>query len=130
MSASSSDKGGFAVCWVMAVRGVASHKPSFSNGKGRWPLTLAQRVFLVLVTKLITTGFVGCAFNTQELKSLIPNREALHVVSRLLQFIDHGDGIVLHRDVAGASGGVDDEVILAEAELTRALTLLIESTGR
>ena len=61
MSASSSDKGGFAVCWVMAVRGVASHKPSSSNGKGRWPLTLAQRVFLVLVTKLITTGFVGCA---------------------------------------------------------------------
>ena len=28
MSASSSDKGGFAVCGVKAVRGEASHKPS------------------------------------------------------------------------------------------------------
>ena len=37
----------FAVCWVMAVRGIASNKPSFSNGKGPWPLTLAQRVFSV-----------------------------------------------------------------------------------
>ena len=50
--ASSSDGGGFAVWWVMAVRGVASYKPSSNNGKGRSPLTLAQRVFLVLVIKL------------------------------------------------------------------------------
>ena len=46
--------------WVMAVRGAASHKPSSNNGKGRSPLTMAQRVFLVLVIKLRTktTGFI------------------------------------------------------------------------
>ena len=53
----------FAVCWVMAVRGVASHKPSFSNGKGLWPLTLAQRVLLVFVIKLNPQGLSGVLRN-------------------------------------------------------------------
>ena len=61
VSASLSDTGGFADCWVMAVRGVVSHKPSSNYGKGLWPLTLAQRVFLVLVIKLKPQGFIGCA---------------------------------------------------------------------
>ena len=59
MSASLSDTGGFADCWVMAVRGVASYKPSSSNGKGHGSLTLAQRVLLVFVIKLNPQGLSG-----------------------------------------------------------------------
>ena len=72
--ASSSDGGGFAVWWVMAVRGVASHKPSSNNGKGRSPLTMAQRVFLVLVIQLRTktTGFIGWAIMSPLEKVILP----------------------------------------------------------
>ena len=59
VSASLSDIGGFAGCWVMAVRGVASHKPSSSNGKGLEPLTLVQRVLLVFVINLKPQGLSG-----------------------------------------------------------------------
>ena len=69
--ASSSDGGGFAVWWVMAVRGIASHKPSSNNGNGRSPLTMAQIVFLVLVIKLRTktTGLIGWADTSQRVTS-------------------------------------------------------------
>ena len=64
------------------------------------------------------------------LSVLVAYGEALLVVSRLLQLVDHGCSIVLHRDVARASGFVDDEVVLAQAVLARALALGIKLTGR
>lgn len=45
VSAASSDGGGFDVDRVMAVRDETSRKPPPGNGKGLWPLTLAQRFF-------------------------------------------------------------------------------------
>ena len=46
-----------------------------------------------------------------------------------LQFVNHSHGIVLHGDVAGAGGGIDDEVVLAETELARTLPLLLKRSG-
>ena len=54
------------------------------------------------------------------------------MVSGLLQLVDHGYGVVLDGDVARASDRVDDEVVLAEAELARALSFvcILKGTGR
>ena len=48
----------------------------------------------------------------------------------LLQLVDHGHGVVLYGDVAGVGLRVDDEVVLAEAELARARAFLVECAGR
>ena len=44
--ASSSDGGGFAVWWVMAVRGVASHKPSSNKWQRALALDAGAKGFL------------------------------------------------------------------------------------
>ena len=49
------------------------------------------------------------------------------MVCGLLQFVDHCHSIVLNADVALAVL-INDEVILAQTELARALTLLVEGT--
>ena len=65
-------------------------------------------------------------------RKLVADGEALLVVSRLLQLVNHGYGIVLYGDMARACGRVHDEVVLAQAELTRTLAFvsIFESTGR
>ena len=60
---------------------------------------------------------------------LIADGETLLMVGRLLQFVDHSHGIVLHGDVAVALG-IDDEVVFAQAELAGAFAISIESAGR
>ena len=49
MSAPRSDGGGSAIWDLRAVRGPASQSTQSQNGKGRKPLSLKQRVLLVLV---------------------------------------------------------------------------------
>ena len=50
-----------------------------------------------------------------ESSCLVTDGEALLVVSRLLQLVDHGHSVVLDRDVARASGRVEDEVVRSTA---------------
>ena len=63
---------------------------------------------------------------------LVSDGETLLVVSGLLQFVDHSHGIVLDGDVTCACCRVNDEVVFAQAEFARALTLigLFKGTGR
>jgi hypothetical protein len=42
-------------------------------------------------------------------------------MKRSLQFVDHGDGEILHRNPAVA-GGIDQELVTANPELSGALT--------
>jgi hypothetical protein len=61
VSASLSDRGGFAGCWVMAVRGVASHKPSPGKRQRALALDAGTKGFIGFGYKTKTTGFIGCA---------------------------------------------------------------------
>ena len=61
VSASLSDRGGFAICWVMAGRGVASHKPSAGKRQRALALDAGTKGFIGFGYKTKSTGFVGCA---------------------------------------------------------------------
>ena len=60
MSASSSDKGGFVVCGVKAVRGEASHKPSPRKRQRALALDADTKDFLGFGFKTKKHWFVGC----------------------------------------------------------------------
>ena len=64
-------------------------------------------------------------------RKLVSDGEALLMVSGLLQFFDHGNGIVLYGDMARTGGWIHDEVVLAQAEFacTLALVSILKGTG-
>ena len=61
VSAALSDTGGFVICWVMAVRGVASHKPSAGKRQRALALDAGTKGFIGFGYKTKSTGFIGCA---------------------------------------------------------------------
>src|SRR5438445_4059110 len=88
--------------------------------KATWSTT-RQRVSSVSCSR---TLWHGCDDSSRRASSIdtrsVADGEALSIMLRMLQLIDEGNGEVLHRDPALARC-VDEKLVVAEAEPTRAL---------